>query len=89
MSPAPRTKLEAANPTRWPERQADEETTAIDRAQGELGRFAKGHRLRASELVRRAGFRDAGDRRGGRLPNVADIDRLQARLAATEQGQNR
>ena len=69
---SPRRELSRGrNPTRWRERQADEETTAIDRAQGEFGRFAKSHRPRATELVHGAGFRNAGDRRGGRLPDVA------------------
>ena len=87
MSPSAANWLEAAIQRDGPSGTLTSESTAIDRAQRELGRFAQRHRLRTAELVNRACFRQAGERRGGRLSDVADIDRLQASLAARQQGQ--
>ena len=77
------------DPTRWTKRQADEQTAAIDRAQGEFRRFAQGHRPRTAEFVRHAGLRHTRERGGDCLRDVADIDWLQAGFAAAQQGQSR
>src|SRR6185437_14081633 len=60
----------------------------IDLAQSELRRLAQGHHSRTAELVSRAGLREAGNRRGDRPRDVADIDWLQASPPAAQKRQN-
>src|ERR1700689_3237553 len=85
-----RPKLRAGrDPTRRSERKTDKQTSAINRAQREFGRFTQRHRSWAAEFVNRTGLRQTGERRSDRPRDIADINWLQTTFAAAEQRQCR
>jgi hypothetical protein len=82
-----RPKLRARrDPTRRSEGKADKQTSAINRAQREFGRFAQRHRSWTAEFVNRTGPRQTGERRSDRPRDIADINWLQTTLTAARAG---
>src|SRR5208283_5627880 len=71
------------------ERQADEKPAALHRSEDEFGRLTQRRHLRSAEFVNRSRARFACERSGRRTRDVAAIDRLQARLSAGEQRNDR